>query len=72
MYSILLLQKTDGSTQTSRHYHLGDGHQPNRFKPAHTSIEQTCLLLSEDKNLHTKYNKMSCFIVCSIETSVKK
>ena len=39
VFTVLLLQKTDGSTQTSRHYHWGDGHQPNRFKPAQTSIQ---------------------------------
>ena len=39
VFTVLLFQKTDGSTQTSRHYHWGDGHQPNRFKPAQTSIQ---------------------------------
>ena len=37
--SILSDQKTYGSTQTSRRYHWGDGHHPNRFKPAQTSIQ---------------------------------
>ena len=39
VFTVLLFQKTDGSTQTSRRYHWGDGYQPNRFKPAHKSIQ---------------------------------
>ena len=58
IHSILLFQKTDGSAQTSRHYHWVDGHQPNRFKPTHIYLKQTCLLLGEDKNKHTKYKKI--------------
>ena len=72
IHSILLFQKTDGSAQTSRHYHWVDGHQPNRFKPTQIYLNQTCLLLGEDKNMHTKYiKKMFCVIFFAIESSVK-
>ena len=39
VFTVLLFQKTDGSTQTSRHYNWGDEHQSNRFKRAQTSIQ---------------------------------
>ena len=71
VFTVQLFQNTDGSTQTSTHYHWGMGINQTDSN-LHKHLFRTNLFVALwGQKFAYKILKLSCFIVCSIETSAK-